>query len=130
MNRKFDFSKVVRILNNSQIVSSIEIKDVDEVGIRGVYKIRCTLLPSKYKLEIRFVQTETENIYSYQLFSENPIIRWDNAPHYPKIKTYPHHFHIGESNVVESNLTGNTINDLQKVLIIIKDLLEGHVNSG
>jgi len=33
------------------------------------------------------------------------VHRWDNAPHYPRIQTYPHHIHDGsENNVVESNL--------------------------
>lgn len=124
MKQKFDFSKVVIALNESKIVSKVEIKDIDEVGMRGVYKIRCILLPSRYKLETRFVQTETEILYSYQLFSDKPIIRWDNAPHYPEIKTYPPHFHTIESNVIESDLKGDAIEDLQRVLTTIEDLLE------
>lgn len=128
MKQKFDFSKVVIALNESKIVSKVEIKDIDEVGMRGVYKIRCILFPSRYKLETRFVQTETETeteiLYSYQLFSDKPIIRWDNAPHYPEIKTYPHHFYTIESNVIESDLKGDAIEDLQRVLATIEDLLE------
>lgn len=30
------------------------------------------------------------------------IFRWDNAPHFPKLKSFPHHLHIGGS-VKESN---------------------------
>lgn len=33
------------------------------------------------------------------------VHRWDNAPHYPQIQTYPHHIHDGSENkVTESNL--------------------------
>ena len=67
MKQKFDFSKVAIALNESKIVSKVEIKDIDEVGMRGVYKIRCILLPSRYKLETRFVQTETEILYSISM---------------------------------------------------------------
>ena len=34
--------------------------------------------------------------YSYYWLDElnNQIIGWDNAPHHPEIKTFPHHKHI------------------------------------
>lgn len=122
MKQEFDFSKIIIALNESKIVSRVEIKEIDEVRGRGVYKIRCVLLPSRYKLEMRFVQTETEILYSYQLFSDKPIIRWDNASHYPEIKTYPHHFHTEENKVIVSDLKGDVIEDLQTVLTTIEDL--------
>ena len=87
---KFNFYKVTSILKSSNIVSKIEIQNVDEIKGRGVYKIWCNLIPSRYKLQLIFIQTEKEIIYSYQVFTDKPIVRWDNAPHYPKIKTHPH----------------------------------------
>ncbi|MFX0173455.1 MAG: DUF6516 family protein [Candidatus Hodarchaeota archaeon] len=39
--------------------------------------------------------------YSYYFIIDDKIIRWDNAPHHPKIKTFPHHLHI-DSKVSES----------------------------
>lgn len=33
--------------------------------------------------------------YHYQEASGNLIFRYDNAPHYPAIPTYPHHKHVG-----------------------------------
>jgi hypothetical protein len=110
------------LLKASDLVSKIEIRDVDEIKDRGIYKVRCNLIPSRYKLEIKIIYTKGEILYSYQLFTDKPIIRWDNAPHYPKIKTYPHHFHNKDGNVVESELTGIPIEDLKVVLIMIKDM--------
>jgi hypothetical protein len=46
--------------------------------------------------------------YSYQWQNPNNqlIIRWDNAPHHPKIPTFPHHKHIQtDENVIESKET-------------------------
>ena len=126
MKQKFDFHKVISILRTSDIISKVEIKDVDEIKGRGVYKIRSNLIPSKYKLEMRFIQTEEEILYSYQFFTDRPIMRWDNAPHYPKIKTYPHHFHMKDGNIIESELKGNVIEDLQEVLSAIKNVLKEH----
>ena len=34
--------------------------------------------------------------YHYQDSAGSLIFRYDNAPHYPDITTYPHHKHIGE----------------------------------
>jgi len=120
---QFDFHQVISILKKSDIISKIEIKTIDEIKGRGIYKVRCNLIPSKYKLEIKFVRTENELLYSYQLFSDKPIIRWDNAPHYPKIKTYPHHFHKKDGNITESELKGNVNEDLAMVLSMIKNVL-------
>ncbi|MEK6616539.1 MAG: DUF6516 family protein, partial [Bacteroidota bacterium] len=33
--------------------------------------------------------------YHYQGANEKMIFRWDNAPHFQKIKSFPHHIHIG-----------------------------------
>lgn len=35
--------------------------------------------------------------YSYHWQNENNemILRWDNAPHFPSVSTFPHHLHRG-----------------------------------
>jgi hypothetical protein len=104
----------------------VQIKHVDEIKGRGVYKIRSNLIPSRYKLEMRFIRIEEEILYSYQLFTDRPVMRWDNAPHYPNIKTYPHHIHTKDDDIVESELKGNAGEDLQKVLSEIKHVLKEH----
>lgn len=52
--------------------------------------------------------------YSYQWLDKNNtfIRRWDNTPHFPKLKNFPHYVHLTEDEVV----AGNPIN--------IFDLLE------
>jgi len=35
--------------------------------------------------------------YHWQDRERKTILRWDNAPHHPEIKTFPHHLHEGES---------------------------------
>ena len=43
--------------------------------------------------------------YSYYWFDveENMIMDWDNAPHYPRLKSFPHHKHIGKKGNVEGS---------------------------
>lgn len=124
MEQKFSLQKILSLLKKSDIVSKIEIVSIDEIAERSVWRIRCGLIPSKYRLEMRFIKTEKEFIYSYQLFTAKPIIRWDNAPHYPDVKTYPHHFHNRNGNVLKSDLKGSIIDDLNTVLRSIKKILE------
>lgn len=42
--------------------------------------------------------------YSYHLQKKDKLVRrWDNAPHWPELKTFPHHVHLsGERDVRES----------------------------
>jgi len=95
----------------------------DETAQRALYKIRCRVIRVAYELEIRFIQTENEIIYSYQLFTDRPIIRWDNAPHFPALHGYPHHVHGESSEVDESTLIGDPILDLPYVLSRVRDLV-------
>ena len=116
MSAKLDLQKILSILDSSSIIARRDVLIADEIAERSVHKIRCRLLLSKYQFEIRFIQTEQEMFYSYQLFSNHPIIRWDNAPHFPKIKTFPHHFHNFKGEVEDSELNGVSEKDLSLVL--------------
>jgi hypothetical protein len=44
------------------------------------------------------------------------IIRWDNAPHWPDVETFPHHKHVGSPVNVQPSLE----TDLADVLTVIK----------
>ncbi|HUM72160.1 MAG TPA: DUF6516 family protein [Chloroflexota bacterium] len=55
--------------------------------------------------------------YHYQNKAGDVVFRYDNAPHYPNLITYPHHKHIG--SVVEPA----KMPDLSEVLREIEQLL-------
>ena len=39
--------------------------------------------------------------YSYHLQKDNKLVRrWDNAPHWPQMKTFPHHVHLNDKKDV------------------------------
>ena len=40
--------------------------------------------------------------YHYQDANEKMIFRWDNAPHFSKLKSFPHHLHVG--NKIEESI--------------------------
>lgn len=47
------------------------------------------------------------------------IFRYDNAPHFPKLSTAPHHKYIGENDVAAADIP-----DLQSVLKEIEGLID------
>jgi hypothetical protein len=42
--------------------------------------------------------------YHYQRADGTLIFRYDNAPHYPDLPSAPHHKHVGESDVIATNM--------------------------
>ena len=55
--------------------------------------------------------------YHYQNESGEVIFRYDNAPHYPNILTYPHHKHVG------STVEPTQVPDLSDVLREIEQMI-------
>jgi hypothetical protein len=68
------------------------------------------------------ILTEERRKYSFQWMNSDGTlrIRWDNAPHYPHIATYPHHQHIGDETSVQDS-PEMTLDD---VLAVITATLE------
>ena len=110
-----NIEEVISLIERNSLVSQLIDISIDETEERGVYKILCQLIPSKYKLQIRLISTPDDLIYSYQLFTHKPLIRWDNTPHFPKISSYPNHFHNKKGTIIKSKLTGN-INGFAKLI--------------
>ena len=123
MNNRIESSDIISYLESVSIISSVKIIAIDEMLTRSVLRIRCNLLPSSHHLDIRLIQTENETIYSYQLYTDHPIARWDNAPHFPELSTFPHHYHNINADVEESPLIGAPFKDLDHVCKKIKDIL-------
>lgn len=124
MPHKFDLSKVIAALKKSSIISSVDMLFSDEIEKRSFHKIRCTLIPSRYKLDIKFVITGGEFLYSFQIYGNKAIARWDNEPHYPGKENFPHHFHY-KDKVRPSALSGNAIMNIRLVLAEIVNIIAG-----
>ncbi len=107
---------ILDLLHKHPLVTSIRIVNLDETPSGKIeLKIRCRVA-SNYHLQIWLHHESTFQDYAYQLFTDRPILRWDNAPHYPLISTAPHHFHNEDETVTDSSLSGDSIADLKQVL--------------
>ena len=123
MSERVDSSSILEHIESQRLVSSIKVVDLDEVLSRFVLRVRCALIPSSYHLEVRIIQTKTETVYSYQLYTDKPLIRWDNSPHFSSISTHPHHYHNLDGAIEPSPLSGNIFNDLDHVFNAIRDVI-------
>jgi len=120
-------NQILNILQISNMVKRIKVIEHDEVDRDTfMFKIRANL-PKNLMIQIRVVKDSDFIRYSYQLFSNIPILRWDNAEDYPNIRTYPHHFHDETGGVNSSELSGNPLEDIRIVLKRIEIYLQGRI---
>lgn len=104
------------LLQASPRVTSFLIIDNDPVDEGNfLFKIRCELV-SGQTLQIRLRAVAHHLRYSFQAFTHEPLRRWDNAPHFPQLPNFPHHYHDPQGIITESSLTGAPITDLPQVL--------------
>lgn len=115
--------RVRALLEGSAIVQEISLAETREFSSAQYFvKLRATL-PGDYQLQVRIYVSGAHVDYAYQLFSQEPIIRWDNKEEYPALATFPHHFHAADGHVVESDLTGDPFADLSVVLAVLEHFL-------
>ncbi len=89
-----------------ELLATLSLKDHSEIHIK----------------EYLFASGLKKYAYHWQTEKGLMIGRWDNAAHWPSVKTYPHHFHDGNSGHVKNSIV-RTIDDLMKqvVLLLTKD---------
>ena len=108
------------ILRACSLIRSIRVVSYDETPVgRWELKIRCRVVQG-YQFQIWLHFEPAFQDYAYQLFVDHPVLRWDNAPHYPQVPSAPHHFHDERGNVSASPLSGDILRDLQEVLFQIE----------
>jgi len=112
---------LLRLLRAHPLVHGVRVINYDETPQGKLeLKMRCRLA-QEYQLQV-WIHAEPQLLdYAYQFFSARPILRWDNAPHYPRIDTAPHHFHDERDQVTPSPLSGDPLPDLQLILAHITD---------
>ena len=88
-------SKTLSALSSSEIVLELKvIKTIIEPPIQAL-RARATL-KGAYVLQINESTGPDFRRYSYHLQKDNEMIkRWDNAPHWRSLKTFPYHVHHG-----------------------------------
>ena len=104
------------LLQASPKVKSFQVIDNDPLDEGNfLFKIRCELTSGQtFQVRLRAVSGSIR--YSYQELTDKPLRRWDNAPHFPDLPNFSHHYHDTEGSVRESSLTGDPTVGLPQVL--------------
>jgi len=110
-------------MHSAPELSDIQIVENEAVDDETfVFKIHASILPNS--LQIRLLADGNFKRYSFQLYSDRPIMRWDNAPHYLNLQNSPHHFHDQSGNIFPSALTGNLLDDFDIVIAEVKKFMD------
>lgn len=56
------------------------------------FKVRVEVTKA-ISLQVRMYYNRGHLDYSYQLFSDVPLLRWDNKEDFPDLANFPHHHH-------------------------------------
>ena len=88
-------------LKSSDIVKEIISVNFDGIGDSYRLKIRVRL-KNNWSMDTFEHKTSKIRRYSFHVFENGKMkIRWDNAPHFPDVKTFPNHKHY-KSSILES----------------------------
>ncbi|MBN2251471.1 MAG: hypothetical protein JW724_05305 [Candidatus Altiarchaeota archaeon] len=93
---------ILDVLSSSEIVEEITVRVlVQEPGRQALRAV--VSLKKGYVLHINEALGRGFRRYSYHVQKgEQMVRRWDNAPHWPDMLTFPHHLHIeSEKNATE-----------------------------
>ena len=89
----------------SEIITKYEIVKFKIVGVSYQLICRIDFLDESqlYVRDYLFLDGSKKYSFHWQDINSNCIVRWDNAPHYQDVATFPHHKHIGKEECVEES---------------------------
>ncbi|MBS3764000.1 MAG: hypothetical protein KGZ25_11940 [Planctomycetes bacterium] len=70
--------------------------------------------------DYRFYDGTRKYSYHWESDSGDFLGRWDNAPHWPELESYPHHFH--EAN--RDNVTDSEVRNLDSLCEIVRERID------
>lgn len=111
------------ILQSHPICQDVTIVETKEFSPdQFFFKVRAAL-SQEFNFQLRIYYNHGHIDYAYQLFSDVPLLRWDNKEEFRHLETYPHHHHDDKGNVSDSSLVGDPVEDLQAVLIQVEEYI-------
>ena len=108
---------LVTIMQAHPICESVRVVETKEFSPEQFFlKVRAVLFEENAQLQVRVYYNRGHVDYAYQLFTDVPILRWDNKEEFHHLTTYPHHYHDAQGHVHSSPLIGEPLQDIEVVL--------------
>lgn len=101
----------------SEVISEVDVSDFREYDrarsliAKVIFRDRSTL----YIRDYIFLNGERKYSYHWQDKYEKLIVRWDNSPHHPHIRGFPHHKHLPDE------ITNSSERHLQEIFAVIRE---------
>lgn len=99
----------------ADVIQQMEVERSRVVG--DSYELKATISPNDgSKLFVKdylFLDGTRRYAYHWQDAAGQFLRRWDNAPHWKAVNTYPHHQHVGSEDRVEASAV-RTLEDVLK----------------
>jgi hypothetical protein len=98
------FDSLKQLITSDPYFISMEILREESNMASGFIQLKVQLIKNaSLRIFEYFEESKGVHTYRYQLLDDqnNPIIRWDNAPHHRNLSTFPHHYHY-QNTVFES----------------------------
>lgn len=115
---------LVAILQTHPMCEKVAVVETKEFSPdQFFFKVRAAL-GGEVRFQARIYFNRGYIDYAYQLFSDVPLLRWDNKEEFRHLETYPHHHHDVEGHVHTSPLTGKPVQDIEIVLQAVTAFLE------
>jgi len=106
---------ILRLLDQANWVKNYDIQDFRQWSGGLYYKLKIVFIDQSILFAREYIdESERNYAFHWQDKNESLILRWDNAPHYRNITTFPHHKHNHAGNVIES--TEISINEVIKII--------------
>ena len=91
-------SHILAVLSSSDLVMDIEVIDMNVEPKTQSLRAKA-VLKKGYVLYVNEGIGENYRRYSYHLQKDDKMIRrWDNAPHWRNIRTFPFHLHVTDKD--------------------------------
>lgn len=119
------YDALLQLLQASPVTHDPQITELKTYG-RNAFRVKMrAMVTPMLTFQVWLNHNPRHTRYAFQLFSDgDTVLRWDNAPHYPHLKTnFPHHFHDDQGRIVPSVLHGDPLQDLPLILAEIERYL-------
>ena len=111
---------ILDALSTSEIVQELMVLVlVEDPGKPGI--ARQSIFERRICLYITEAFGKGFRSYSYHIQKDGKMVRrWDNAPHWPEMKTFPHHFHMNSEKEALECQEFFALDVLREIKVIIK----------
>ncbi len=124
MNPQEYLESVKNLLLNNPLITQYQIIREYEGLEKSYIRARLTLTDSSFLEFAEYIEADARNFkitdYSFQWLDKdgNQVRRWDNTPHFPKLKNFPHHIHVSKEKVVSGKPINifDVLNEIARII--------------